>query len=122
LSRRRRHTRSKRDWSSDVCSSDLEQEVEVSKRDALLLLSAIISDTLLFKSPTCTKEDEAIARMLAEIADVDIEKYGLDMLKAGTDLSDKTVEELLSMDAKEFTMGDAKVEIAQVNAVDIAEI
>jgi len=99
-----------------------EQEVEVSKRDALLLLSAIISDTLLFKSPTCTKEDEAIARMLAEIADVDIEKYGLDMLKAGTDLSDKTVEELLSMDAKEFTMGDAKVEIAQVNAVDIAEI
>src|SRR5699024_3863000 len=78
--------------------------------------------TLLFKSPTCTKEDEAIARMLAEIADVDIEKYGIDMLKAGTDLSDKTLEELLTMDAKEFTMGDAKVEIAQVNAVDIAEI
>src|SRR5699024_2428428 len=77
---------------------------------------------LLFKSPTCTKEDEAIARMLAEIADVDIEKYGLDMLKAGTDLSDKTVEELLSMDAKEFTMGDAKVEKAQVNEVDNAEI
>lgn len=99
-----------------------EQNVEVSKQDALLLLSAIISDTLLFKSPTCTKEDETIARELAEIADVDIEKYGLDMLKAGTDLSDKTVEELLSMDAKEFTMGDAKVEIAQINAVDIAEI
>ena len=99
-----------------------EQDVEVSKQDALLLLSAIISDTLLFKSPTCTKEDETIARALAEIADVDIEKYGLDMLKAGTDLSDKTVEELLSMDAKEFTMGEAKVEIAQINAVDIEEI
>src|SRR5699024_2925779 len=98
-----------------------EQNVEVSKQDALLLLSAIISDTLLFKSPTCTKEDETIARELAEIAGVDIEKYGLDMLKAGTDLSDKTVGELLSMDAKEFTMGDAKVEIAQINTVDMNE-
>lgn len=99
-----------------------EQEVEVSKQDALLLLSAIISDTLLFKSPTCTKEDEKVARALAEISGVDVEEYGLDMLKAGTDLSEKTVEELLTMDAKEFTMGDSKVEIAQINAVDIAAV
>src|SRR5699024_9794831 len=69
-----------------------------------------------------TKEDEQIAQQLAKIAEVDINQYGLDMLKAGTDLSDKTVAELLSMDAKEFTMGDAKVEIAQVNTVDISEI
>lgn len=99
-----------------------EQDIEISKQNALLLLSAIISDTLLFKSPTCTNEDEKIARELAEIAEVDVNEYGLNMLKAGTDLSDKTVEELLSMDAKEFTMGDAKVEIAQINAVDIEAI
>lgn len=99
-----------------------EHQVEFSKQDALLLLSAIISDTLLFKSPTCTKEDEVIAKILAEIAQIDLNEYGLNMLKAGTDLGDKTVAELLSMDAKEFTMGDAKVEIAQVNAVDISEL
>src|SRR5690625_725319 len=99
-----------------------EHEVNITKQDALLLLSAIVSDTLLFKSPTCTKEDEQIAQQLAKIAEVDINQYGLDMLKAGTDLSDKTVAELLSMDAKECTMGDAKGEIAQVNTVDISEI
>ena len=99
-----------------------EQEVEISPKDAILLLSAIISDTLLFKSPTCTKEDETIALELAEIAEVDVNEYGLNMLKAGTDLSDKTIAELLSMDAKEFTMGESKVEIAQINAVDIAAI
>lgn len=99
-----------------------ENEITISEQDARLLLSAIISDTLLFKSPTCTPEDEEIARELADIAKVDIEEYGLAMLKAGTDLSDKLVSELLAMDAKEFTMGDAKVEIAQINAVDIAEI
>lgn len=99
-----------------------ENRVTITKQDAILLLSAIISDTLLFKSPTCTKEDEEIAKELATIAEVDVNEYGLNMLKAGTDLSDKSVAELLSMDAKEFTMGEAKVEIAQINAVDIAEI
>lgn len=99
-----------------------ENNVEMSKTNAILLLSAIVSDTLLFKSPTCTDEDVQIAKELAEIAEVDVEKYGLDMLKAGTDLSDKSVKELLTMDAKEFTMGNAKVEIAQINAVDIDAI
>ena len=99
-----------------------EKNVEISKTNAILLLSAIVSDTLLFKSPTCTDEDVQIAKELAEIAEVDVEEYGLDMLKAGTDLSDKSVKELLTMDAKEFTMGNAKVEIAQINAVDIDAI
>lgn len=99
-----------------------EKDVEISKQNALLMLSAIVSDTLLFKSPTCTAEDEAAAKALADIAEVDLEKYGLEMLKAGTDLSDKTPAELIAMDAKEFTMGDAKVEIAQVNAIDIDAI
>lgn len=99
-----------------------EYNIEISKQNALLLLSAIISDTLLFKSPTCTKEDETIAHELATTAGVNVDEYGLNMLKAGTDLSDKSTAELLSMDAKEFTMGDSKVEIAQINAVDIEEI
>ncbi|NGP58317.1 manganese-dependent inorganic pyrophosphatase [Paenibacillus thiaminolyticus] len=94
----------------------------ISKNIAGLMLSAIISDSLLFKSPTCTEQDVAAARELAAIAGVDAETYGLDMLKAGADLSDKSIEELLSLDAKEFTMGSAKVEIAQVNAVDVNDV
>lgn len=94
----------------------------IPKEIAGLMLSAIISDTLLFKSPTCTDQDVAAAKELAEIAGVDAEAYGLEMLKAGADLSDKTVEQLISLDAKEFSMGEAKVEIAQVNAVDTNDV
>lgn len=99
-----------------------ENKVDVSKENATLMLSAIISDTLLLKSPTCTDEDVAAAKELAEIAGVDAETYGLDMLKAGTDLSDKTAAELITLDAKQFTMGDAKVMIGQVNAIDVEDI
>jgi Inorganic pyrophosphatase/exopolyphosphatase len=99
-----------------------ENGVAVEPRVAGLMLSAIISDSLLFKSPTCTPEDVAAARELAEIAGVNPEEYGLAMLKAGADLSKKTVDELLSLDAKEFQMGSAKVEIAQVNAVDVNDV
>ncbi len=95
---------------------------EIPKDIAGLMLSAIISDTLLFKSPTCTDQDVAAAKELADIAGVEADVYGLDMLKAGADLSDKTTEQLISLDAKEFSMGQAKVEIAQVNAVDTAEV
>lgn len=87
-----------------------------------LMLSAIISDSLLFKSPTCTEQDVAAAKELAEIAGVDASVYGLDMLKAGADLSDKSIEQLISLDAKEFDMGGSKVEIAQVNAVDVNDV
>ncbi|MBD8071464.1 manganese-dependent inorganic pyrophosphatase [Bacillus sp. PS06] len=99
-----------------------EKGIAVKKEIAGLMLSAIISDSLLFKSPTCTEEDVAAARELAEIAGVDAESYGLEMLKAGADLSDKTVAQLISIDAKEFQMGDHKVEIAQVNAVDVNDV
>jgi len=99
-----------------------EKGVELTKEMAGLLLSAIISDSLLLKSPTCTDEDVEAAHELAKLADVDLEKYGLDMLQAGADLSDKSILDLLTMDAKEFTMHDAKVEIAQVNAVDTGKI
>src|SRR5262249_4641157 len=84
-----------------------ENGVSIEPNIAGLMLSAIISDTLLFKSPTCTPEDVAAARELADIAGVNAESYGLDMLKAGADLSDKTIAQLISLDAKEFSMGGA---------------
>ncbi|TYS63459.1 manganese-dependent inorganic pyrophosphatase [Sutcliffiella horikoshii] len=99
-----------------------ENGVEISKPVAGLMLSAIISDSLLFKSPTCTEQDVQAAKELAEIAGVNAEEYGLAMLKAGADLSDKTVEQLISLDAKEFQMGNYKVEIAQVNTVDTNDV
>lgn len=110
------------------CSSTIvnklykENGIDIPKQIAGLMVSAIISDSLLFKSPTCTEQDVAAARELAEIAGVDIESYGLELLKAGADLSDKTVEQLISLDCKEFQMGNAKVQIAQVNAVDPKDV
>lgn len=99
-----------------------EKGIAIRKEAAGLMLSAIVSDTLLLKSPTCTEEDVTAAHELAEIAGVNIETYGLDMLKAGADLSDKTISQLISLDAKEFQMGSYKVEIAQVNAVDTNDV
>ncbi|WP_211745723.1 manganese-dependent inorganic pyrophosphatase [Paenibacillus sp. Marseille-Q4541] len=99
-----------------------ENNVEISKPIAGLMLSAIISDSLLFKSPTCTDQDVAAAEELAAIAGVDAHVYGLDMLKAGADLSKKSIAQLLTLDAKEFQMGNSKVEIAQVNTVDINDV
>ncbi|MFF2481525.1 manganese-dependent inorganic pyrophosphatase [Paenibacillus sp. NPDC058071] len=99
-----------------------ENGIAVSKNIAGLMLSAIISDSLLFKSPTCTEQDIAAANELAAIAGVDAQTYGLEMLKAGADLRDKTIEQLISLDAKEFQMGSYKVEIAQVNAIDVNDV
>ncbi|MFC0216427.1 manganese-dependent inorganic pyrophosphatase [Paenibacillus chartarius] len=99
-----------------------ENGIAIEPQIAGLMLSAIISDSLLFKSPTCTQEDIDAARELAEIAGVNADTYGLEMLKAGADLSDKTIAQLISLDSKEFSMGSAKVEIAQVNAVDTNDV
>ncbi|WP_173916664.1 manganese-dependent inorganic pyrophosphatase [Halobacillus sp. Marseille-Q1614] len=99
-----------------------EKNQEITKPLAGLMLSSIISDSLLFKSPTCTDEDVQAANELAEIAGVDAESYGLEMLKAGADISGLTADELLTLDAKEFSMGDSKVVIAQVNTVDTDEV
>ena len=99
-----------------------ENQVAIPKEIAGIMLSAIISDTLLFKSPTCTPEDVAAAKELAELAEVELEAYGLDMLKAGTNLSDKTAGVLLDLDAKSFPMGEANVRIAQINTVDLNEV
>ena len=99
-----------------------EQQIAIPKEIAGLMASAIISDSLLFKSPTCTQEDIAAAKELATIAEIDLETYGLYLLKAGTNLADKSAADLLNMDAKSFPMGDKNVRIAQVNTVDINDV
>lgn len=99
-----------------------EHQIEVKPEIAGLMLSAIISDTLLFKSPTCTDEDVKAAEELAEIAGINKEEYGLEMLKAGASTADKSAEDLLNIDAKSFSMGEKEVRVAQVNTVDIDEV
>ena len=99
-----------------------EKGVAVSSKIAGLMLSAIISDTLLLKSPTCTTEDTAAAHELASLAGVDLHAYGLEMLRAGASLADTSIAQLISTDSKEFSMSGAKVEIAQVIAVDVDEV
>lgn len=96
--------------------------VDIDKKTASLMLSSIASDTLLFKSPTCTEEDKRIAKKLEEIAGVDINEYGLEMLKAGTDLSDIEEEDLINLDAKEFNVDGVKFVIAQINTVSIDDV
>ena len=99
-----------------------ESGVAVSPQIGGLMLSAIISDTLLLKSPTCTPEDVAAAQELAPIAGVDLQTYGMELLKAGASLRDRSIAQLVSTDSKEFPMGGAKVEIAQVTAVDVDDV
>jgi manganese-dependent inorganic pyrophosphatase len=99
-----------------------ESGVAVSPQIGGLMLSAIISDTLLLKSPTCTPEDVAAAQELAPIAGVDLQTYGMELLKAGASLRDRSIAQLVSTDSKEFPMGEAKVEIAQVTAVDVDDV
>lgn len=92
------------------------------KTIASLMLSAIISDTLLLKSPTTTEDDKKAVEELAEIAEIDYEEYGLEMLKAGTDLSSFSIEEILSLDAKQIDFKDVKSIVNQVNTADIADV
>lgn len=99
-----------------------EKGITVPAKIAGMMLSAIVSDTLLFKSPTCTQEDIDAANELAALASVDLNSYGLDLLKAGTNLGTKTEAELLDLDAKSFPMADKTVRIAQVNTVDLDEV
>lgn len=108
--------------SSIVYRKFLEAGVEIPKDVAGLLLSGLISDTLLLKSPTTHVTDHKVAEELAKIAGVNLEEYGLAMLKAGTNLSNKSAEELIDIDAKTFELNGSKVRIAQVNTVDIPEV
>lgn len=96
--------------------------IEINREEAILMASAIISDTLLLKSPTTTKHDKKALEELEKIAGIDIKEYGLEMLKAGTDLEDFTAKELINLDAKELDKNGVKFVIGQVNTVDISSV
>ena len=96
--------------------------IDIPAQMAGLMLSAIISDTLLLKSPTTTEKDKKALEALAKIADVDVNIYGLEMLKAGTNLDKYTEDELIRLDAKKIEKEDIKYVIAQVNTVSIPDI
>lgn len=98
-----------------------EQNMEIPANIAGIMLSAIISDTLLLKSPTTTDIDKEAVEELAKIAGVDYKEYGLELLKAGTNIAAKSVEELIDLDAKSFELGSKTARIAQVNVVDVPE-
>lgn len=96
--------------------------IEINKTIGTLMMSAIISDTLLFKSPTCTSKDIEVVKELEKITGLNANIYGLEMLKAGTDLSTYSSEEVINLDAKEFKEGNKKILIAQVNTADIEDV
>lgn len=99
-----------------------EEGVEVEPVIASLLCSAIISDTLMFRSPTCTPLDEKSARKLAEIAGIDIEKLALEMFNAGSNLKGKTAEEICFLDFKQFTVNDINFGVGQISSMSAEEL
>lgn len=99
-----------------------EKGIEIPKEIAGLMLSAIISDTLLFKSPTTTEKDQEVGLALAEIAGVDVEAYGLALLKSGTNVDAKSASEIADGDAKSFEMDGKTVRIGQINVVDVDDV
>ena len=108
---------------STILFKDFKQKgIEIEKTEAILMASAIISDTLLLKSPTTTSHDKEALEELAKIANIDLDTYGIEMLKAGTDLDDFSEEELINLDAKKFEENGVKCVIAQVNTVSIEDV
>lgn len=100
-----------------------EAKIEPDEKTALLMLSAILSDTLLFKSPTCTSRDIEVAKELAKLAKVDnIQEYGMEMLVAGTSMAKSSMKEIINQDKKVFPIGDMEIAVAQINTVQIEEL
>lgn len=99
-----------------------ENDVEIDKNIATLMLSAIASDTLVLKSPTTTEADKKAVKELEKISGLDINSFGVDMLKAGTDISDYTPEQVINIDSKLFEQSNKKFRIAQVNTADLDSI
>ncbi len=99
-----------------------ENDVEIDKKTATLMLSAIASDTLVLKSPTTTEYDKKVVKNLEEITGLDVNVYGVDMLKAGTDISEFTPEQVINIDSKLFEQSNKKFRIAQVNTADLDSI
>lgn len=99
-----------------------ENNIEIPKNIAGLMLSGILSDTLCLQSPTTTEVDKKVVESLSKLAEVDYEKYAIDMFKAGTSLEGMTKEEVIKSDFKSFPVGDIKVAIGQVFTLDIDRI
>lgn len=99
-----------------------ENNVEITKQIAGLLCSAIISDTLMFRSPTCTAIDRAAAERLAEIAGLNIEEHAKEMFSAGSDLGNKTADEIFYQDFKKFTVGETTFGVGQINSINDEEL
>lgn len=100
----------------------MDKGIEIEKKIAGLLLSAILSDTLMFRSPTSTPKDEETAKHLAEITGLDIEAYATKMFEAGSDSSNKTAEEIFYQDYKKFTSGDKTFGIGQISSMSESEL
>lgn len=98
------------------------KKINITKTMASLMLSAIISDTLLFKSPTCTQVDIDTAQELEKISGINVQEYGMNVLKAGTDLDEFSEEQLLNIDTKAFETDKGKYEVGQINTADIDEV
>ncbi|MCL0318153.1 manganese-dependent inorganic pyrophosphatase [Apilactobacillus xinyiensis] len=99
-----------------------ENKIEIPAKLAGLMLSAIISDTLLLKSPTTTEKDILAVKELSKIADVNYEEYGIKMLKAGTNVDARSDQDLIDGDAKSFNMGGKSIRIDQINTVDLNDV
>ena len=99
-----------------------ENNIEIPENIAGLMLSAILSDTLLLKSPTTTDMDVEVARKLAAIANLDIQEYGMAMLKAGSSIAGMSISEIVEQDFKTFKLGETSIGIGQVMTLDFEEI
>lgn len=99
-----------------------EADVKIDRTTAALMCSAIISDTLLFRSPTCTQPDRAACEALAAIAKMNVEEYGKEMFFAGSNISDRSAKELFTGDYKKFSMGDVTFGIGQVSCINPDEL
>lgn len=105
-----------------ICDRYIKERVKIPKDMAGAMLSAIISDTLLFTSPTTTDYDREYAEKLAKIACVDIESYGMEMLKAASSISGMTPQEVINQDFKSYSIGDDVFGIAVVTTMEFDEI
>lgn len=100
----------------------MEQGVTPPREIAGLLCSAILSDTLMFRSPTCTPMDESAAHQLSQLAEIDIESYAMEMFAAGSDLVGKSPEEIFYQDFKTFHVGDTTFGVGQISSMNQQEL
>ena len=105
-----------------ICQMYHENNIAIPEKIAYLLCSAIISDTLIFKSPTCTEEDIKACHELADIAGINIVEHGMEMFNAGSNLSSKTAKEIIMQDYKKFSVNDVTIGVGQINTMSQTEI